>query len=71
MVANPAVARYGAINTMVFSHLPSNILLQLVPFMPTNTSAIVCMLARFTLLQMDVPSRQLYVTMVVDPDERS
>lgn len=55
----------------VFTHLPSNILLLLVPFMPSPTSAVVCLLLRFTISQMDVPARQTYVATVVAADERS
>jgi MFS family permease len=64
-------ARIGLINTMVFTHLPSNVLLILVPLMPTLPLAIVVLLLRFSLSQMDVPTRQSYVLAVVDPDERS
>jgi MFS family permease len=64
-------ARFGLINTMVFTHLPSNVLLILVPLMPTLPLAIAVLLLRFSLSQMDVPTRQSYVMAVVDPDERS
>ncbi|MFL5770833.1 MAG: MFS transporter, partial [Chloroflexota bacterium] len=64
-------SRIGLINTMVFTHLPSNVLLILVPFMPTLPLAVLCLLARYVLSQMDVPTRQSYVMAVVDPDERS
>jgi MFS family permease len=64
-------ARFGLINTMVFTHIPSNVLLLLVPLMPTLPLAIVVLLLRFSLSQMDVPTRQSYVMAVVDPDERS
>ncbi len=64
-------ARIGLINTMVFTHLPSNIFLILVPLMPNLPLAIGVLLLRFTLSQMDVPTRQSYVMSVVDPDERS
>jgi MFS family permease len=63
--------RIGLINTMVFTHLPSNILLMLVPLMPTLPLAILVLLARFSISQMDVPTRQSYTMAVVDPDERS
>jgi MFS family permease len=63
--------RIGLINTMVFTHLPSNVLLILVPLMPTLELAVAVLLLRFTLSQMDVPTRQSYVLSVVDPDERS
>jgi hypothetical protein len=56
---------------MVFSHLPSNILLVGVAFAPSLRSAIVLLLARFALSQMDVPTRQAYVVGVVDPTERT
>ena len=64
-------ARIGLINTMVFTHLPSNVLLILVPLMPNLPLAIGVLLLRFSLSQMDVPTRQSYVMAVVDPDERS
>ena len=63
--------KIGLINTMVFTHLPSNILLILVPLMPSLGPAIVVLLARFSISQMDVPTRQSYIMAVVDPDERS
>ena|SRR5436190_16507883 len=62
--------RIGLLNTMVFTHLPSNVLLAAVPFAPTLGSAIALLLARFALSQMDVPTRQAYVVAMVDPDER-
>ena len=64
-------ARIGLINTMVFTHLPSNVLLILVPLMPTLPLAVTCLLLRYSLSQMDVPTRQSYVMAVVDPSERS
>jgi MFS family permease len=64
-------SRIGLINTMVFTHLPSNVLLLLVPLMPNLPLAIAVLLLRFSLSQMDVPTRQSYVISVVDPDERS
>ena len=63
--------RIGLINTMVFTHLPSNVLLILVPLMPNLPLAILVLLARFSISQMDVPTRQSYTISVVDPDERS
>ena len=63
--------RIGLINTMVFTHLPSNVLLILIPLMPTLELAVAVLLLRFSLSQMDVPTRQSYVMAVVDPDERS
>lgn len=64
-------ARIGLVNTMVFTHLPSNVLLILIPLMPTLPLAVAVLLLRFSLSQMDVPTRQSYVMAVVDPDERS
>ena len=64
-------ARIGLLNTMVFTHLPSNILLILVPFMPNLTLAISMLLLRFSISQMDVPTRQSYTIAIVEPDERS
>jgi MFS family permease len=63
--------RIGLVNTMVFTHLPSNFLLMLVPLMPNLPSAIVVLFARFAISQMDVPPRQSYTMAVVAPDERS
>jgi MFS family permease len=63
--------RIGLINTMVFTHLPSNLLLMLIPAMPTLPLAIVCLLARHALAQMDVPARGSYIVAVVDPEERT
>jgi predicted MFS family arabinose efflux permease len=64
-------ARVGLINTMVFTHLPSNVLLILVPLMPSLPLAITLLLLRVSISQMDVPTRQSYTLAVVDPDERS
>ncbi|MEW5991900.1 MAG: MFS transporter [Chloroflexota bacterium] len=69
--ASRIAARIGLVNTMVFTHLPSNVLLILVPLMPTLPLAVLVLLARFSLSQMDVPTRQSYVLAVVEPDERS
>jgi MFS family permease len=63
--------RIGLLNTMVFTHLPSNILLILVPLMPTPGLAITLLLLRFSISQMDVPTRQAYTMAVVAPDERA
>jgi MFS family permease len=64
-------ARIGLVNTMVFTHLPSNVLLMLVPLMPNLPLAIAVLFARFSISQMDVPARQSYTMAVVAPDERS
>jgi predicted MFS family arabinose efflux permease len=63
--------RFGLLRTMVFTHLPSNVLLAAVAFAPNLAGAIVLLLARFALSQMDVPTRQAYVVAVVDPSERT
>ena len=63
--------RIGLINTMVFTHIPSNILLILVAFAPTFPLAVALYLARMTLSQMDVPTRQSYLVAVVREDERT
>jgi MFS family permease len=62
--------RIGLIRTMVFTHLPSNVLLMAIPFAPSLSWAIGLLLARHALSQMDVPTRQSYVVAVVDEDER-
>ena len=64
-------SKIGLINTMFFTHLPSNVLLILVPLMPNLPLAIVVLLLRFSISQMDVPTRQSYTVAMVDPDERS
>jgi predicted MFS family arabinose efflux permease len=63
--------RIGLIRTMVFTHIPSNVLLLLVPFSPSLPWAIGLLLARFSLSQMDVPARQAYVVSIVPPAERA
>ena len=69
-VAVRLARRIGLVNTMVFTHLPSNICLMLVPFAPTLAIAIALLLIRSTLSQMDVPARTSYVMAVVTPPER-
>jgi MFS family permease len=64
-------SKIGLIRTMVFTHIPSNILLILVPLMPSLPLAITVLLMRFSISQMDVPTRQSYTMAVVEPDERS
>lgn len=71
LLASRLASRFGLVNTMVFSHLPSNVLLILIPFMPTLSWAIAVLLLRFSISQMDVPTRQSYVMAVVMPEERS
>jgi MFS family permease len=69
--ATALARRIGLLNTMVFTHLPSNVLLILVPLMPNLPLAIIVLLLRFSISQMDVPTRQSYTMAVVHSDERS
>jgi MFS family permease len=71
LLAAKLATRIGLVNTMVLTHLPSNALLILIPFMPNLTFAILVLLLRFSISQMDVPTRQSYVMAVVPPEERS
>jgi len=71
LAAAKLAARFGLINTMVFTHLPSNLLLMLVPAAPSLPWAIGLLLARHALSQMDVPTRQSYTMAVVTPAERT
>lgn len=71
LVAAHVADRIGLIKTMVFTHLPSNVLLMLVPAAPSLAVAVGLLLARHALSQMDVPTRQSYTMAVVDPAERT
>jgi MFS family permease len=71
LLASKLAARIGLVRTMVFTHLPSNVLLILVPLMPNLPLAIVVLLVRFSISQMDVPARQSYTMAIVAPHERS
>ena len=71
LLAARIAAKFGLINTMVYTHIPSSIFLMLVPLMPSLPLAIALLLARFSISQMDVPTRQSYTMAVVAPDERS
>ena len=71
LLATRLAARIGLIRTMVVTHLPSNILLILVPLMPSVSLAVLVLLLRFSISQMDVPTRQSYTMAVVPPEERS
>jgi MFS family permease len=71
LMAGSIARRIGLINTMVFTHLPSNILLMLVPFMPDAASAVGMLLLRYAISQLDLPTRQAFTMAVVAPDERS
>jgi len=71
LFATRLAARIGLIRTMVVTHLPSNVLLILVPLMPNLSWAVVVLLLRFSISQMDVPTRQSYTMAVVPAEERS
>ena len=71
LVATRVAERFGLLNTMVFTHLPSNVLLIFVPFMPSFVTAAAVLLARHLLSQMDVPARQAYTVALVAPEERA
>ena len=71
LLASRLAARIGLVRTMVFTHLPSNILLLLVPLMPTLPLATLVLWLRFSISQMDVPTRQSYTMAIVRPEERS
>ena len=71
LLASRLAARIGLVKTMVFTHLPSNVLLILIPLMPRLSLAILVLLLRFSISQMDVPTRQSYTMAIVDPEERS
>jgi len=71
LAAAPLARRVGLLNTMVFTHLPSNVLLALVAVMPTFPLAAAVLLARQVLSQMDVPTRQAYTMALVAPEERT
>lgn len=71
LTAARVASKIGLIRTMVFTHIPSNILLILVPLMPNLPLAIAVLLMRFSISQMDVPTRQSYTMALVSPDERS
>ena len=70
-VASRLAGRIGLLNTMVFTHLPSNVLLAAIAFAPNLATALALLFARFALSQMDVPARQAYVMALVDPEERT
>ena len=71
LVAARIAAKIGLLNTMVFTHIPSNLLLMIVPLMPSAWLAVMVVLLRFSISQMDVPTRQSYAMAIVDADERS
>ena len=71
LLASRLASHIGLVRTMVVTHLPSNLLLILVPLMPTLRLAVLVLLLRFSISQMDVPTRQSYIMAVVEPSERS
>jgi MFS family permease len=71
LLASRLASRIGLVRTMVLTHLPSNILLILIPLMPRLSLAIPVLLVRFSISQMDVPTRQSYTMAVVSAEERS
>ena len=71
LLAHRIAARFGLVRTMVFTHLPSNVLLVTIPWMPGFGLAAAIYLLRSSISQMDVPTRQSYTVAVVDPDERA
>jgi MFS family permease len=71
LVAAGLSKRIGLIRTMVFTHLPGNVLIIALPLMPNLPLAALVLFARFSVNQMDIPARQSYLLAVVDPDERS
>lgn len=71
VLSSKLVDRIGAMATMIYTHLPSNVFLVLIAFTSSPTISIILLFARFCISQMDVPARQTYVTMVVSSEERS
>ena len=71
LAAPPLARRFGLLNTMVFTHLPSNVLLLLVPLMPTVELAVGMLLIRYLLSQLDVPTRQSYTMAIIPAAERA
>jgi MFS family permease len=71
LVATRLADRIGLLNTMVFTHLPSNVLLMAIPLAPSFPIAMLLLFGRFALSQMDVPTRQAYIAALVDEDERT
>lgn len=71
LLATRIAERFGLLNTMVFTHIPSNLLLAAIPLAPTFGVAIALLFGRFALSQMDVPTRQAYIAGLVSPEERT
>lgn len=71
LLAGVLVDKFGAMNTMVFTHLPSNLFLIAIPLMPSAILSLSALLCRCAISEMDVPARQAYVMLVVQSDEKS
>ena len=71
LLASRLASRIGLVRTMVVTHLPSNLLLIAVPLMPSVSLAVLVLLLRFSISQMDVPTRQSYTMAMVEASERS
>ncbi|MBX3258176.1 MAG: MFS transporter [Labilithrix sp.] len=71
LLSAPIARRFGLVNTMVWTHVPGNMLLIAFPFMPTLETSVAALLGRFLVAQMDVPARTSYMMAIVDDDERS
>lgn len=69
-VSGRVAQKFGLINTMVFTHIPSSVFLILIPFMPTVSLAALFYFLRLLLSEMDIPARQAYVVSIVNPQER-
>ena len=65
LIVGPLVSRFGAVNVMVWTHLPSNVLNIFVPLMMSKEAAVLVLLMRFSISQMDVPARQAFVVQCV------
>jgi MFS family permease len=71
LLSAPLARRFGLVNTMVWTHIPGNLLLIAFPFMPTLELSVATLLGRFLVAQMDMPARASYLMAIVDDDERS
>jgi len=71
VLSSKLVDKIGAMATMIYTHLPSNVFLLFIAFTSDSTISIILLFARFCISQMDVPARQTYVSMVVSASERS
>jgi len=71
LLSAPIAKRFGLVNTMVWTHIPGNVLLIAFPFMPNLELSVAALLGRFLVAQMDVPARTSYMMAIVDDDERS